>query len=85
MRVCTQTHTHTHTHIYTIYTHLDPYLAPDYTALFVLHCIYAIHLEGKTNKMHLGMYQVINWPYHWAERGDFPDVLYFHYHHFALI
>ena len=48
-------------HLATIYTHsVDAYLVPDYAAIFVLNLTRVRHLEGKLNKSHLGLYQVIN-------------------------
>ena len=44
-----------------LYTHfIDADLAPYYAAVFDLHLVHMIHLEGKYSKMHRSLHQVIN-------------------------
>ena len=46
-------------------------ISPGYGAIFVLYLICMIYLEGKPSNMHVGLYQVINWPSHWVKIWDF--------------
>ena len=41
------------------YASRESYYVPYYAAVFVVHGIQAIHIEGKPNKMHQGLFHVI--------------------------
>ena len=56
----------------TLYTHfVDAILVPVCAIYLVLGLAFAIHHEGKPSKMHLALYQVINWLYQCVKTWDF--------------